>query len=158
MGNDSWHIVGPNYPFNKWKYHWCRVLNPAVDAESNKSSLTAFWLPEMQRQREFSAPVLWRTCCDTLGTKSLPLPGFKEKKKKKAQPKQTAPNRTLAIVASEERKSESLLTANAGKTHPLKHTNGGRKSSPIYFAERDAGKQRAPQDFACYSQTRQISF
>lgn len=87
MGNDFWHVVGPNYPFNKWKYHWCRVLNPAVDAESNKSSLTAFWLPEMQRQREFSAPVLWRTCCDTPGTKSLPLPGFKEKKKKKSATK-----------------------------------------------------------------------
>lgn len=81
MGNDSWHVVGPNYPFNKWKYHWCRVLNPAVDAESNKGSLTAFWLPEVQRQREFSAPVLWRICCNTPGTKTLPLPRFKEEKK-----------------------------------------------------------------------------
>lgn len=34
-----------------------------------------------------------------------------------------APNGTLAIVASVEQNSESLITANAGKTHPLKTIN-----------------------------------
>lgn len=115
MGNDSWHVVGPNYPFNKWKYHWCCVLNPAVDAESNKSSPTAFWLPEMQRQREFSAPVLWRTCCGTAGTKSLPLPGFKEKKKKKKcnQSKQRRTGRLQLLPLKSENLRASLQRTQA---------------------------------------------
>lgn len=45
MENDSWHVVGPNYPLNKWKYHWCCVLNPTVDREQ-QSTLTVFWLAE----------------------------------------------------------------------------------------------------------------
>ena len=65
MENDSWHVVGPNYPLNKWKYHWCYVLNPPVDREQ-QSALTAFWLVEYKVRVPNS--LLWWAAWELLNT------------------------------------------------------------------------------------------
>lgn len=61
MENDSWHVVGPNYPLNKWKYHWCCVLNPYTGIQvypytgSNKAQWQLFG--SWNRMQAF--PTVW---------------------------------------------------------------------------------------------------